>query len=258
MSKEYFRKIGVITINTFRETVRDKLLYSLVAFAALVIAASLLAGSVSLGQDVRVITDFGLTAILIFLLIITLFISTQLVWREVEHKTIYLALTKPISRDQFYLGKFFGLCLTIAVSAGIMGAIFLTLLYTKTNTVSVSAIWAIVFLLMEAWLLTALGLLFSAFASPVASAIYTLCLVLIGHASSSLLLIAQKSSSILKSILEVVYYVFPNLEKFNLRNEVVYNFQPDTTQILSVLGYFVAYTAILLIAGAAIFRQDEF
>lgn len=254
----YWRKVRVLTINTFRETVRDKLLYSLVAFAVLAIAASLLAGSVSLNQDVRVITDFGLTAILVFLLIITLFISTQLVWREVEHKTIYLALSKPISRDQFYLGKFFGLCLTIAVSAAVMGGIFLALLYFKTHAVSVSAIWAILFLTLEAWLLTALGLLFSAFTSPIASAVYTFCLVLIGHASSSLWGVAQKSAPLLKGVLEFVYYLFPNLEKFNLRNEVVYGFQPDLTQVLSVAGYFIAYTVILLIAGAAIFRQDEF
>lgn len=258
MTKDYFQRIWVIALNAFRETVRDKLLYSLVAFAALAIAASLLAGSVSLGQDIRVITDFGLTAILIFLLIITLFISTQLVWREVEHKTIYLALTKPISRDQFYLGKFFGLCLTIAVSAAVMGVIFLTLLYTKTHALSVPAIWAIGFLTLEAWLLTALGLLFSAFASPISSAVYTFCLVLIGHASSSLWLVAQKSPTALKGVLEFVYYLFPNLEKFNLRNEVVYNFRPDLIQVLSVFGYFVAFTGILLIAGAAIFRQDEF
>lgn len=256
--KTYWQKIWVITINTFRETVRDKLLYSLVAFAALAIAASLLAGSVSLNQDVRVITDFSLTAMLVFLLIITLFIGTQLVWREVEHKTIFLALTKPISRDQFYLGKYFGLCLTIAVSAVIMAAIFLGLLYLKTHAISIPALWAILFLVMEAWLLTALGLLFSTFTAPLASAVYTLCLVLIGHASSSLWLIAQKSSPVVKGLLEFVYYIFPNLEKFNLRNEVVYGFRPDVIQIVSVTCYFVAFTAVLLIVGMAVFRRDEF
>lgn len=256
--RNYWSIIGVIARNTFQETVRDKLLYSLVAFAGLVIAASLLAGSVSLGQDVRVIIDFGLTAMLVFLLIITLLIGTQLMFREMERKTIYLALTKPISRDQFYLGKFFGLCLTLAVAAGVMTVLFLGLLYVKTKTFSEPALWAVLFLLLEVWLLTAIGLLFSTFASPLSSAVYTFCLVLIGHSSNSLWLIAQKNPGVLGNILEAIYYIFPNLEKFNLRNEVVYNFQPVAMQVVGVVGYFVCYTAVIIIAGLVAFRRDEF
>jgi len=258
MTPSYWQKIGVIALNTFRETVRDKLLYSLIAFAGLVIAASLLAGSVSLGQDVRVINDFGLTAMLVFLLIITLFVGTQLVFREIERKTIYLALTKPISRDQFYLGKYLGLCLTILVAAVMMAVLFLGVLYFKTKGVSVSAVWAIGFLVLEAWLLTAVGLLFSSFASPISSAVYTFCLALIGHSSTSIWTIAQKSPVALKGILEFVYYVFPNLEKFNLRNEVVFNFRPDAVQVIAVLGYFLGYTLVVLFLGGLIFRRDEF
>lgn len=256
--KKSLNLIWVVGLNTFRETVRDKLLYSLIGFAALVIGGSLLAGSVSLGQDVRVIQNFSLTAMVIFLLIITIFIGTQLVYREVERKTIYLTLTKPISRDIFYLGKFIGLALTIAVSSAIMGAIFIGVLYLKTKTFSPSAVAAIGALTLEAWLLTALGLLFSSFTSPIASAVYTFCLFLIGHASATIWTIAQKGSSFVRAVLEFVYYVFPNLEKFNLRNDVVFNLVPDGAQIGSITLYFVGYTAVLLLLGLAAFRKDEF
>jgi len=255
---EVFKKIRTIAYNTTRETIRDKLLYSLIAFAVLTIAGSLLAGSVSLGQDVRVIESFGLTATLVFLLIITIFIGTQLVWREVERKTIYMTLSKPISREAFYLGKFLGLALTVAMSALIMGAIFLILIAVKTHAFNVSALWAILFIILEAWLLIAAGLMFSSFTSPIASAIYTFCLVLIGHSSTTVWAVAQKSQLAIKAPMEFVYYVFPNLEKFNLRNEVIYNFHPSTTQVLAVLLYFIAYTAFLLLLGLAIFRRDEF
>lgn len=252
------KKVWTIALNTFQESVRDRLLYLLLGFALLTIAVSLLAGSVSLGQDVRVIEDFGLTALLVFLLIITLFIGTQSLQREIERKTIYLTVTKPVSRDQFYLGKFIGLCLTSFVGAAIMGAVFLLLLYIKTKVFSVPALFAIGGIVLEVWLLSAVSLLFSAFASPISGLIYTFCLVLIGHASSTVLTLAQKAPAFLKTILEFVYYVFPNLEKFNLRNGVVYNIHPTDTQLVLIGLYFVGYAGALLLLGLAAFRRHEF
>lgn len=253
-----FRRLWLISFNTFRETIRDKLLYSLIAFAVVVIGASILAGSVSLGQDIRVIQDFGLTAMLVFLLIITLFIGTQLVYREVERKTVYLVLTKPISREEFYLGKFFGLALTILVAAAIMAVMLLGLLAWKTKTFEAASVLAIVFIILEAWLLTALSLLFSSFTSPIASAIYTFCLVLIGHSSATIWTIAQKSGGFIKGLLEFVYYAFPNLEKFNLRNEVVFHLRPDFAQIWTSGLYFAGFTVALLLLGLGIIRRHEF
>lgn len=259
MSKELsWSIIKAIALNTFRETVRDKLLYSLLAFAGLAIAASLLAGSVSLGQDLRVIQNFSQTAILVFLLLITVLTSTQLVYREIERKTIYISLSKPITRSSFYLGKFLGLSLTVAISALIMAAIFLILIYVKGNYFSVSALWSVGFILLEAWLLISVGLLFSSFTSPLSSAIYTFGIALIGHSSGTIWLLSEKSSPAIKYILQSIYYIFPNLEKFNLRNEVVYNFLPSTAQVLTTLGYFAAFTSALLVLGILIFRKDEF
>ncbi len=252
------KTLWVIAHNTFRETIRDRILYSLIGFSILVIATSLLAASVSLGQDIRVIQSFGLTALLVFLLLITIFIGTQLVFREVERKTIYLVLSKPVKREVFYLGKFLGLALTIAVATAIMGAVFLALLAYKTKAFSWPALSAIGFMLMEAWLLTAIGMLFGSFTSPIASAIYTFCLAIIGHSSTSILTISQKSQPFLKYTLQGVYYVFPNLEKFNLRNEIIYNLTPQSPQVTAVILYFAAYTAALLLAGMAILKRDEF
>ncbi len=247
-----------IALNTWRETLRDKLLYSLVGFAVLVIAASLLAGSVSLGQDARVIENFSLTAMLVFLLVITYFIGTQLVFREVERKTIYLVLSKPVSRETFYLGKFFGLCLTILVAGLIMAAMFLIVLGVKTDNVPVAAYFAVGAIILEAWLLTAVSLLFSTFTSPLSSAVYTFGVTLIGHGSATIWLLAEKGSPVVRGLLEGVYYLFPNLEKFNLRNDVVFNLVPDVAQVGWILLYFVGYTAFLLILGVSIFRRHEF
>lgn len=256
--KQSLSIINVVALNTFKETVRDKVLYSLVVFAILSIFASILAGSVSLGQEVRVIQNFSLTAMLVFLVIITIFIGTQLVFREIERKTIYFSLSKPISREQFFLGKFFGLALTVLICGLIMLTLIVGLLYYKTDSVSVPLIAAGGFVIIEAWLLIALGLLFSSFTSPLASAVYSLCLVLIGHSSSIIWTISQRSQDGLKQLLEVIYFVFPNLEKFNLRNEVVFNFGPDPIQVVAVLAYFLGYTTVLLLLGMSIFRRHEF
>ena len=252
------KAIWAIALNTFRETIRDKVLYSLLAFAAAAIAATLLAGSVSLGQDIRVIQNFGLTAILIFQLIITIFIGTQLLRREIERQTVLMVLSKPVSREAFYLGKFLGLALTLLLTGAVMGALFLVLVAFKTKAISLPAIFAIVFIIFEAWLLTGVGLLFSGFTSPLASAVYTFCLALIGHGSATVWLIAQKSSSVIKAILEFIYYIFPNLENFNFRNDVVFNLNPEPVQVGMITLYFAAYTGAVLLIGLALFRRHEF
>jgi len=250
--------ISAIALNTFRETMRDRLLYSLVAFAVLVIATTLLAGSVSLGQDLRVVQNFGLTAILVFQVVITLLAGTQLVWREVERKTVYTVLSKPITREQFYIGKFIGLCQTLLVTGLIMGAILAALVMFKGGAITLALVLAVLFIILESWLLSALGMLFAGFTGSIASSVYTFALALIGHASTTIWLMTQKAQGLVKIALQLVYYVFPNLEKFNLRNDVVFNLQPDAIQIGSALLYFAAYTVALLLAGLAVFKRHEF
>ncbi len=253
------KQIWAIAKNTYRETIRDRVLYSLIGFSVLVIAASLLAASVSLGQESRVIQDFGLTAMLVFLLIITVFIGTQLVYREEERKTIYLVLSKPISRDTFYLGKYIGLCLTLATATAIMGIVFISLVAFKTHTVTAIEIEAIIGLMVESWLLTAVGMLFASFTSPLSSAIYTFALALVGHSSFTIWTLAQKSKSVfLKYVLETVYYVFPNLEKFNFRNDVVFHVPVNFSLAGMALLYFVGYAVVMLALGITVFRKNEY
>lgn len=256
--QRYWKKIAVIAVNAHKETIRSKILFSLVAFALVVIAGSLLAASVSLGQDLRVIDSFSLTAMLLFLLVITLFSAGQIVAREVEQKTIYMTLTKPVNRDQFYLGKYLGICLTTAICAAVMGAIIMVVVHSNGQAITWSLLLAMLFILLEVWLVAAVGLLFSTFATPLASIVYTIALTLIGHSSSTIWEIASKNTGFLKYSLESVYYIFPNLEKFNLRSLVLYNVQPAASQVGTTLLYFLAYTGLLVVLGLLAFRNDEF
>jgi ABC-type transport system involved in multi-copper enzyme maturation permease subunit len=109
------RLVGLVAVNVFRESVRDKVLYNLVAFAVLLMAAAYLLGQLSAGQDVKIIKDLGLAAISIFGLLIAIFIGIGLVWKEVDRRSIYGVLSKPIRRSEFVLGKYLGLLLTLIV-----------------------------------------------------------------------------------------------------------------------------------------------
>jgi ABC-type transport system involved in multi-copper enzyme maturation permease subunit len=181
-----------------------------------------------------------------------------MLYKETERKTIYLTLTKPVSRELFFLGKYLGLCLVVAATAALMGLVLVLLLWWKAGFVGGGVYWAVGFVVLEAWLVVALGMLFGSFTSPIASALYSFGLILIGHSATTILIISQKSASAVRYLLQAVYYLFPNLEKFNLRNEVVYGFSPDATQVLTVMAYFIGYTTLLLILGLAIFRKNEF
>src|SRR5919206_1916309 len=116
------RTIGLVAVNVFRESVRDKVLYNLVAFAVLLIAASYLLGQLTAGQDVKIIKDLGLAATSVFGLFIAVFIGIGLVSKEVERRSIYSLLAKPIHRHQLVIGKYFGLVLTLAVNVAVMAA----------------------------------------------------------------------------------------------------------------------------------------
>src|SRR6188508_1847596 len=120
--------IAHVAVNVFKESVRDKVLYNLVVFAVLLMSASYLIGELTAGQDVKIIKDLGLAAISIFGLLIAVFIGVGLVWKEVEKRSIYSLLAKPITRAEFLLGKYLGLALTLIVNVAVMTAAFYAVL----------------------------------------------------------------------------------------------------------------------------------
>src|SRR6201993_2895094 len=125
-------RVGVVALNTFREAVRDRVLYNLVFFALVMIAASILVGQVSIGIEKIVIVTLGLSAISVIGLLISVFIGVGLVSKEMDKRTLYALFAKPVRRWEFLLGKFGGLLLTLAVNTAAMGVgLFLALAYLK-------------------------------------------------------------------------------------------------------------------------------
>src|SRR5690348_12369539 len=160
------KRAAVVALNTFREAVRDRVLYNLLFFALVMMAASIIAGQISIGIEQTVIVTLGLSAISLIGLLIAIFIGVGLVAKEMDKRTLYALLAKPVRRWEFLLGKFGGLVLTLAVNTLAMAVgLFAALLYVKRHLESFDAVLlvAIYFILLKLMLVVALALLFSCY-----------------------------------------------------------------------------------------------
>ena len=266
------RLIGHVAVNVFKESVRDKVLYNLVVFATLLIAVSYLLGQLTAGQDVKIVKDFGLAAIATFGRLLAVFIGIGLVWKEVERRSIYNLLSKPMSRHEFILGKYAGLALTLFVNVAIMTVAFYAVLaYLDTQFPdSVRALWpapatdpgmlrAIALIFLELLLLTAVALFFSTFSSPFLSVALTCGLWVIGHFNSDL----RNFEAVVESpaaayLTRGLYYVLPNFAAFDIKTQVVHALPVPGTYMVATSAYAIVYIALLLTAAAAIFSRRDF
>jgi Cu-processing system permease protein len=266
------RAIGLIAINVFRESVRDKVLYNLVLFAILMMGASYLIGQLTAGQDVKIIKDLGLAATSVFGLFIAIFIGIGLVSKEVEKRSIYSLLAKPIDRRQLVLGKYAGLVLTLAVNLTVMAiALYAVLGYMAwmAEPLEVQA-WerpALDLLLLKAFFLTfvelavvtAIAVFFSTFSTPLLSAALTFGLFVAGRFSADLRNFDQVvSSRAAATLAKGLYWILPNLGPFDVRAQVVHG-QPVTAGYMALAtGYGLLYIAALIVAALLVFSRRDF
>lgn len=251
--------ILTIAKNTFRETIRDKILYVILAFAILIIISTIFFGSISLDQDIKVIKDLGLAGIFLFGIIIAIFVGTNLVHKELDKRTIFLIFSKPITKYEFVLGKFFGIALTLFLVTLAMAAVFLIILAIKKTAIELILVEALAWGYLELLIIAAISIMFSSLTSPIASTIYTICLFIIGHASNSFLyLIAQTDSAILAGILKTIHYIIPNFEKFNIRNSAIVGIGISGEQVLYTILYALVYIILALTIANFLLKKQEF
>ena len=251
-----------IARNAFREAVRDRVLYNLVLFVLLLIAGAIFLGELSAGQETKIIIDLGLSAMLLFGVFIAIFVGVALVYKEIERRTLYAILSKPIGRGQFLLGKYLGLCLTLLVNVIVMGVgVSLALIYIRRGWDPLAAkIWpAILLIYLELTIMTAVALLFSTFSSPALSALLTFFVFLIGHFSGDLKSLANTSSSGAARVLfRVLYYLLPNLTTYSVITPAAHGVAPDVQTILLAVAYAIVYATVLLAAATMIFSGRNF
>jgi len=252
--------------------VRDKVLYNLVVFAILMMGASYLIGQLTAGQDIKIIKDLGLAAISIFGLFIAVFIGIQLVSKEVERRSIYSMLSKPIARRQLVLGKYLGLVLTLAVNLAVMALAFYIVLgymrWTAPQSVLDSLdgpatdprmLKAIVLIYGQLAIVTAVALFFSSFSTPILSASFTLGIYVAGHFSADLRNFDQViDSAVAQTIARGLYWILPNLAPFDVKAQVVHALPVPAGYVALTLLYGAAYVAVLLTMAVMIFSRRDF
>lgn len=250
---------GVVAINTFREAVRDRVLYNLVFFALMMIGAAIIVGQISIGIERLVIVNLGLSAISIFGLVMAVFIGVGLVYKEIEKRTLYSLLSKPIRRWEFLVGKYAGLVLTLAINTAFMTVgLAAALFYVGRPFVRSdgSILVAVYFILLALALVTAIALFFSCFSSPMLSTLFTLGIYVTGVFAGDIRdLGALAHSSFLKAATTVLYYLVPNFHNFNAITAAAHGEAVPFTLIWQNTLYALMYIAVLLLASSAVFSR---
>ncbi len=266
------RTLGWIAMNGFRESVRDKVLYNLVAFAILLTGTSYVLGQLTAGQDLKIIKDLGLSSIDIFGVFMAVFIGIGLVSKEVERRSIYSLLAKPIRRYEVVIGKYAGLVLTLSVNVAIMTvALYAVLAYVgwsenssaklarEAPALDPALLKAVVLILVQLMVVTATALFFSTFSTPILSAALTFGFYVAGYFSADLRNFDQVvDSKVVQALARGLYYVLPNLAQFDVTAQVVHGMPVSAGYMAVAIGYGFVYIAMLLTGGAIIFSRRDF
>ena len=251
--------VKVVAVNTFREAVRDRVLYNLVFFGLLMIAGAILAGDISIGIHRLVIINLGLTAISIIGLVMSIFIGVGLVYKEIEKRTLYTLLARPVKRWQFLVGKFGGLLLTLLVNTSLMTVgLFIALFYSERAFIraDLTILVAVYFILLELALVTALALFFSCFSSPMLSTLFTLAIYITGVFAADIRDFGQLTKSpLIEGLTRVLYYLVPNFHNFNAIEAAGHAQHIPFSLIWQNTVYTILYAAVVLIASSAIFSR---
>jgi ABC-type transport system involved in multi-copper enzyme maturation permease subunit len=253
-------RVLVIAKNAFREAIRDRILYNLVLFVLLIAISAIFLSELSAGQEARVIVNLGLGATLVIGAFVAIFVGVSLVWKEIEKRTVYSIFSKPVSRGEFIVGKYLGLCATLLVNIVIMGVGLSIALLIVHGTQFAMAIWpAVLLIYLELTIITGVAIMFSSFSTPALSALLTFFVFIIGHFSSSLRRVADDiGTPSAKVLFETIYYALPNLSHFSFATETSNGIAAPAAMLAGAVGYAFVFDVILLTITVFIFSRRNF
>ena len=252
------RPIWVIADNTFREAIRNKILYILLLVALAMITSSIVFSKMSLDQSVRVVIDFGMATISLFGVVIAIFIGVNLLYHELDRKTLYTVLVRPIARAQFVIGKYLGMLLTLTLMTVIMALVLLVLLLLNEGTPRVPLFQAIFLAFVELTVVVAVAVFFSAFSTPFLSGAFTFGVFLVGRLKSTLIdLLPQLDLGVLSKLLKGVSYAAPNLYRFNVVDRVIYDSPCSAEYMIYTTAYGLTFVVVVLGLACLIFGRRD-
>jgi len=250
--------VVAVALNTFRETVRDRVLYLVGVFGLVLIGSSAVLSPLAIGAQAKVVADVGLASLTVFGLLVVVFVGSGMLHKEIDKRTVTVVLARPVSRRAYVVGKFAGLSLTLACLLGVMAAIFLGV--ALATRVPLHGGYAIAFLmaLLELLVITAAAVFLSTFVSPVLCAVFTVALFVIGHLSADLRAFGEVMGGTgLRLATRLFFYALPDLEMFDVRGAVVYGDPIAAAQVLRAAVYGLGLTALLLVLAGAVFAHKE-
>lgn len=252
------KNIWIIAKTTLKLEVRDRILYGIIIFGLLYILFTLFMADLVL-KELPMVKSFGLTGIYFFNAIVALFLGTTSFYKDVDRKTVYFLLSKPVSRAQFILGKFLGLCLVLLVTSALLGVAYVALVAYEGGGFDMLGLVAIAMQFLEMAIFIAFAIFVSTFSSSLLSIVYTSAVFFLGHVVSALLADAKAIgiSGIRYAFVQVLYYLFPNLEKFDARDIAVHAVQAPASPFFLAFAYAAVYIALLLYAGILVFDKKE-
>jgi ABC-type transport system involved in multi-copper enzyme maturation permease subunit len=252
-------RVAAVAVNTFRETIRDRILGVIILFALAMIVASLWLASISLGQEDRMIKDFGLVAISLFGLIVAAFVAASLVRKEVEKRTVFIIFSKPVSRSEFIWGKFLGLAATMFTVLAGMTVFLFVLAWIVARSPSGSLLLAGLLIYLQLLVVMAVTILFSTMTSAILASVWGICVYAAGQLSHNVLSLSRLGhSGITHAASVLVFYLVPNLSAIDIRAAVVGEGAVGGTSLAAWCGYLLAYLVIALFVATWIFRRKEF
>ncbi len=253
------KRVAYIALNTFREAVRDRVLYNLIGFALLLVGAAILVGQISIDIERLVVINLGLTAVSLFGVVIAIFIGIGLVSKEIDKRTLYTVLSRPVRRWEFIIGKFFGLAGTLVVNTFFMAVgVFGALLYVshKLNKPDAWVLAALFFIVLQFVIITALSLLFSSFSSPLLAAVFAFSLFVIGSFSEDLRGFAAMTRGVTRWLATGVAYLIPNFSALNVISSVAHG-EPVAGQVIFYNTVYALFYAAMALCGAVLIFEHR-
>lgn len=250
---------AAIATYTFREAVRNKVLYSILFVAIVLFFLATVLGSASLAQDERILKDVGLMVLSVFTDMVAIFVGVTMLFNELERKTVYNLLSKPIARPTYFLGKYAGMLLTLGVQLLMMAVVLTAIMAVRGDSLPVTYFQALWLVWVQVMIVASIAVFFSSFSTPYVSGFLTLGIWLVANLIQELEgYIPGVEAPFTRLIFQTVVTVMPDFNLLRITTQLTYDIEVPWSYVLQATAYGWAYLVTFLAAGVLIFQRRDF
>jgi len=258
--RELYLPCYAIALNSYRETIRNKVIASLVVFSLILMVIGTLMGEMSLHHEVRVATNVGLCMTTVLGVIMGIYASITLLHTEFERRTIYTLLSKPIHRWQFLIGKLVGVTGLCFTAVSILGAVSGILVVMQGGTIGLVFLMAFLMAFLQAFIVAALSILFASFTGGLLAGVCAFSMFIAGSMMSQIEVAQsffEEVSPLAVPFIRALTFVLPNIEALSLTTEMTYGVLVPWSYALNAMWYAISYVVVTMLLAIAIFRRRE-